>query len=55
MMGDHYNVTKLLLTKELNIEQEDVKGHTPLFYALTYRAYKSLKILAKFCDLNKKE
>jgi hypothetical protein len=54
-MGDHYTALKLLINNGINVEQNDIKGHTPIFYAITYRAYKSLKILAKFCDLNKKE
>jgi hypothetical protein len=54
-MGDHYNIVKVLINNGINVEQSDIKGHTPIFYTITYRAYKTLKILAKFCDLNKKE
>jgi hypothetical protein len=54
-MGDNHEIVKLLITRDINIEQADILEQTPIFYALYYRAYKCLKILSKFCDLNKRE
>ena len=56
MMNDHFELTKILLLHNIKINQLDFNGQSPVFYAIFYRAYKSLRLLINFnTELNIQE
>lgn len=56
VMNDHYQLARILVLHKININNLDDNDQTALFYCITYRAYKSLKILSENgADLNNQE
>ena len=48
VMNDNDELVKMLCLHNINVDQQDFNGQTPLFYSIMYRAYKSLKIIINF-------
>ena len=56
VMNDHYELTRILCLYNIDLNRKDFNGQTPIFYAITYRAYKSLRVLVEYnSELNLQE
>lgn len=55
-MNDNENIVKLLLIQDIEMEVADIFHQTPIFYAVKYRSFKSLKLLIEFkSNINHRE